>query len=165
MDTLRFFIIAIPVTFFLFMAADFMAGFARIFANHIFINALTASNSTALAVRSFEPSTAMTPRKTVERFDIEVSKVTPPSASTSTSQPDEVLSIIRTLKKRDFRKILSPLGVQQKRNGVEITTQMALAQITRLYHNNPSKVTAILQNQLPQKFGSTNPSVTEAETA
>jgi hypothetical protein len=139
MDTLRFFIIAIPVTFFLFIAADFLAGIVQIFAN------------------SFKAST-------VEVSKLEDSKATPPSAPIPTSQ-DEVLSFIRTLKKRDLRKILMPLGIQQKRNGVEISTQMAIAQISRIYKEDSAKVIAVIREKLPNKLSSpTNPSV-PAETA
>ena len=95
---------------------------------------------------------------------------TPPPVSTIPTQiepqTDEVLANIRALSKRDLRKILTPLGVQQKRNGVEIAKDMAIAQVTRIYKDNPQKTIAILRQKLPNKFSSpTNPSVQLTQTA
>ena len=93
---------------------------------------------------------------------------TPPPVPTTQSHvdTDDVLLKIRALTKRDLRKVLTPLGVQQKRNGKEITTEMAVAKIAKLYKENPQPVTTVLCQKLPNKFPSpTNPSVRLTETA
>ncbi|MDY6936895.1 MAG: hypothetical protein SWY16_04440 [Cyanobacteriota bacterium] len=146
METLRFLIISIPATFFVFATADFLYGCSRILLKALLRSALGLDDSTSVVAYASVQNPAISTKPTTE---VKENK-TPPSVFAP--QQSEVLAKIRALKKRDLRKILSPLGVQQKRNGKEITTQMAVAKITKLYKENPQQVIAVLCEKLPQKF-------------
>lgn len=144
METLRSLIIGLPIALFGFMAVDFVVGLYFHFRNGIPQVAVAA------------PSPMVT-----EPVNIEVTPETPPSNPSPVppqivrdedETPDVVLEVIRGLKKRELRRILSPLGIQQKRNGVEITTELAVAQVTRIYKEDSAKVTDVIRNKLPDKL-------------
>ena len=147
METLRSLIIGLPIALFCLMAVDFVVGLVFHFRNGIPQVAVAA------------PSPTVT-----EPANVEVTPETPPSdpspipsqivrdRSEISETPDVVLEVIRGLKKRELRRILSPLGIQQKRNGVEITTELAVAQITRIYKEDSAKVTAVIRDKLPEKL-------------
>jgi hypothetical protein len=58
--------------------------------------------------------------------------------------------IIDGLGKRDIRKLCSPLGIQQKTNGTELTTELMKALVKRKFKENPLKVVEEIANRLPQ---------------
>ena len=58
--------------------------------------------------------------------------------------------IIDSLGKRDIRKLCSPLGIQQKTNGTELTTELMKALVKRKFKENPQMVVEVISNRFPQ---------------
>ena len=144
METLRSLIIGLPIALFCLMAVDFVVGLVFHFRNGIPQVAVAA------------PSPVVT-----ESANVEVTPETPPSDPSpippqivrdESETPDVLLDVIKGLTKRELRKILSPLGIRQKHNGVEITTELAVAKVTRIYKEDSAKVTAVIREKLPDKL-------------
>jgi hypothetical protein len=55
--------------------------------------------------------------------------------------------IIDSLGKRDIRKLCSPLGIQQKTNGTELTTELMKALVKRKFKENPQMVVEIMSDR------------------
>lgn len=55
-----------------------------------------------------------------------------------------------TLTKRQARKLMGGLGLQQKRNGVELSTELMIANIKREFKTNPEKLIQIIEERLPE---------------
>jgi hypothetical protein len=55
--------------------------------------------------------------------------------------------IIDRLGKRDIRKLCSPLGIQQKTNGTELTTELMKALVKRKFKENPQMVVEIMSDR------------------
>lgn len=55
-----------------------------------------------------------------------------------------------TLTKRQARKLMGGLGLQQKRNGVELSTELMIANIKREFKTNPEKLMQIIEERLPE---------------
>jgi hypothetical protein len=96
--------------------------------------------------------------------------ITPPTPQTSPTQAPEAieeqpkvelnsledttlynlaLQEIKGLSKRKARKLCKPLGIQQKRNGVEISQEMMIGFIIRKFRENPDRVISVIHQQLP----------------
>lgn len=58
--------------------------------------------------------------------------------------------IINNLSKRQSRKICKPLGIQQKRGKIEKSLTFIKAEIRSLFKENPERVIAVIQEQLPE---------------
>jgi hypothetical protein len=74
------------------------------------------------------------------------------SAELASSQQSElcaqVLAVIDGLGKREARKLCGPLGIQQKRNGVELSTELMVASIRREFKANPDRVKKVFGERL-----------------
>jgi hypothetical protein len=57
---------------------------------------------------------------------------------------------IEGLGKRQARRLCSPLGIQQKCNGVELSTQLMVAAIKKAFRQDPDKVIAVIGERLPE---------------
>jgi hypothetical protein len=57
--------------------------------------------------------------------------------------------IIDGLGKRDIRKLCAPLGIKQKTNGTELTTQMMKALVKRKFKENPQLVFEVMSDRFP----------------
>ncbi|MBE9039937.1 hypothetical protein IQ235_03910 [Oscillatoriales cyanobacterium LEGE 11467] len=144
METLRSLIIGLPIVLFCFMAVDFVVGLVFHFRNGIPKVAVAAPFSTITKPANVEV-TSETPLS-------DPSPISSESAQNESEMPDVLLDVIKGLTKRELRKILSPLGVRQKHNGVEITTELAVAKVTRIYKEDSAKVTAVIRDKLPDKL-------------
>ncbi|MEP0884651.1 hypothetical protein NDI49_24180 [Trichocoleus sp. ST-U3] len=68
-------------------------------------------------------------------------------------QPDisaRALDVIDKLGKREARRLCSPLRIQQKCNGVELTTELMVASIRREFKTNPERVIEVICERLPE---------------
>jgi hypothetical protein len=139
METLRYLIVGLPIAFLGLMTVDFVIGLFLYFRNGIpSLASLAPSHPLAEPVNpSAVPKTRVSHPLSVAQNEGQTS--------------DVVLNVFRGLTKRELRKILSPLGIQQKRNGVEITTEMAVAQVTRIYKEDSARVIAVIRQKLPDK--------------
>ncbi|MGH2413929.1 MAG: hypothetical protein ACRDEA_09615, partial [Microcystaceae cyanobacterium] len=54
----------------------------------------------------------------------------------------QAAAIIDHLNKRQVRKLCSPLGIKQKTNGTELTTELIKASVRRKFKENPQQVIA-----------------------
>ncbi len=69
----------------------------------------------------------------------------------STLPPTEaqVLQLISCLSKRESRPLCKPLGIQQKRNGTELSLEFIRGAIKRKFNENPALVIATIREKLP----------------
>jgi hypothetical protein len=70
-----------------------------------------------------------------------------PTTTPSTHQ--SIPEIIDSLGKRDIRKLCVPLGIQQKTNGTELTTELMKALVKRKFKENPVQVIEVMSDRLP----------------
>lgn len=71
----------------------------------------------------------------------------------STPQPElyaMALTALDKLGKREARKVMGSLKLQQKRNGVELSTELMIASIRREFKVDPEHVIAAIQERLPE---------------
>ncbi len=76
-----------------------------------------------------------------------------PETQVQEAQPDisaRALDVIDNLGKREARRLCSPLGIQQKCNGVELTTELMVASIRREFRTNPERVIEVICERLPE---------------
>jgi hypothetical protein len=62
----------------------------------------------------------------------------------------QVLAALDELGKREARKVMGGLKLQQKRNGVELSTELMIASIRREFKADPDLVIAVIQERLPE---------------
>ena len=62
----------------------------------------------------------------------------------------QVLAAIDSLGKREARRLCSPLKIQQKRNGIELSTELMLAAIRKKFKSDPDRVIAVIGERLPK---------------
>lgn len=60
----------------------------------------------------------------------------------------EAVAVIDSLNKVSARKLCKPLGIQQKRNGVELTKELMVASIKRVLKTNPELVISTISEKL-----------------
>jgi hypothetical protein len=73
--------------------------------------------------------------------------------SVSSQQPElyaQALAAIDNLGKREARKIMGALKLQQKRNGVELSTELMVASIKREFKAYPERVIEAIRLRLPE---------------
>jgi hypothetical protein len=70
--------------------------------------------------------------------------------TTTHSNYQSIPEIIDSLGKRDIRKLCSPLGIQQKTNGTELTTELMKALVKRKFKENPQMVVEVISDRFPQ---------------
>lgn len=71
----------------------------------------------------------------------------------SSQQPEleaQALAVIDNLGKREARKIMGALKLQQKRNGVELSTELMVASIRREFKVDPERVIEVMSDRLPE---------------
>jgi hypothetical protein len=61
-----------------------------------------------------------------------------------------VLAVIDNLGKREARKVMGGLKLQQKRNGVELSTELMVASIKREFKASPERVIEVINERLPE---------------
>ncbi len=74
-------------------------------------------------------------------------------SAVSSPQPElctQVLAVIDNLGKREARKIMGALKLQQKRNGVELSTELMVASIKREFKASPDRVIEAIRDRLPE---------------
>jgi hypothetical protein len=74
--------------------------------------------------------------------------IAPPITTLSNHQ--SIPEIIDSLGKREIRKLCSPLGIKQKTNGTELTTELMKALVKRKFKENPQMVVEVIGVRLPQ---------------
>jgi hypothetical protein len=80
-------------------------------------------------------------------------EISTPDTRVQEAQPDisaRALDVIDKLGKREARRLCSPLGIQQKCNGVELTTELMVASIRREFKTNPERVIEVICERLPE---------------
>ncbi|MGH2415841.1 MAG: hypothetical protein ACRDEA_19560 [Microcystaceae cyanobacterium] len=83
------------------------------------------------------------------------------STSTQPNSPSQLnhqaAAIIDKLNKRQLRKLCAPLGIKQKTNGVELTTELIKASVRRKFKENPQQVIAVIRARLPELMPTETP--------
>jgi hypothetical protein len=69
--------------------------------------------------------------------------------TTTATNHQSIPEIIDGLGKRDIRKLCSPLGIQQKTNGTELTTELMKALVKRKFKENPLLVVEVISVRFP----------------
>jgi hypothetical protein len=78
-----------------------------------------------------------------------------PISSQQTELEAQVLAIIDNLGKREARKLMGGLRLQQKRNGVELSTELMVASIRREFKADPERVIEVMSDRLPELLPAT----------
>lgn len=73
-----------------------------------------------------------------------------PGASQQTELYAQALAAIDGLSKREARKLMGSLKLQQKRNGVELSTELMVASIKREFKASPERVIEAIRARLPE---------------
>lgn len=81
---------------------------------------------------------------------LETVTVTEPVSSQQTEVYAQALAALDNLGKREARKIMGGLKLQQKRNGVELSTELMVASIKREFKVEPDRVIEAIRLRLPE---------------
>jgi hypothetical protein len=98
-----------------------------------------------------------------ESVEENIAPVIPQKAVSQASSPitaenrQSIAEIIDRYRKRELRKLCSPLGIQQKTNGTELTTELMKALVKRKFKENPQMVFEVMEDRLPHLLLSTLP--------
>ena len=68
------------------------------------------------------------------------------------NSPQKLSSFVKNLKQAQLRKLCRPLGIQQKRNGVNLSTQLLRAEVLRKVHQEPQTVMAVISARLGREI-------------
>ncbi len=60
------------------------------------------------------------------------------------------LAALDNLGKREARKLMGGLKLQQKRNGVELSTELMIASLRREFKASPERVIEVIRSRLPE---------------
>lgn len=103
-----------------------------------------------------EPMTEVEPMAEVERVAVEPVAVEPIAEvePVATELYEEALKIINGLKKLEARQLCKPLGIQQKRNKIELSKDILIGNIKKKFKENPRLVIELLTEKLNIKFAS-----------
>jgi hypothetical protein len=85
--------------------------------------------------------------------ETEADKTVTSISAVSDSQPElytQAIAAIDNLGKREARKIMGALKLQQKRNGVELSTELMVASIKREFKASPNRVIEAIRDRLPE---------------
>jgi hypothetical protein len=88
----------------------------------------------------------------------DVAETVTSASSVSNPQPElyaQALVAIDGLGKREARKLCCPLSIQQKRNGVELSTELMIASIKREFKASPERVIEAIRERLPDLLPAT----------
>ena len=72
------------------------------------------------------------------------------SAQELPEEVQKVAAALDNLTKRQARKLMGGLGLQQKRNGIELSTELMTANIKREFKNDPQKFVPVVRDRLPE---------------
>ncbi len=84
-----------------------------------------------------------------------------PISSQQTELYAQAIAAIDNLGKREARKIMGALKLQQKRNGVELSTELMVASIKREFKASPERVIEAIRLRLPELLS--NDAASQAE--
>jgi hypothetical protein len=105
-----------------------------------------------LAIASAQPDTPMT--EDLENVAVEADagdEVTALLVSSPQSSLEAIaLAALDNLGKREARKLMGGLKLQQKRNGVELSTELMIASIRREFKASPERVIEVIRSRLPE---------------
>ncbi|MGK7876660.1 MAG: hypothetical protein AB4426_26220 [Xenococcaceae cyanobacterium] len=62
----------------------------------------------------------------------------------------QAAAILESLNKRSSRRLCKPLGIQQKRNGIEKSLELIKAEIRRQFKESPERVINVIRDHLPE---------------
>jgi hypothetical protein len=85
--------------------------------------------------------------------ETEVEETVTSVSAVNSPQPSlcvQALAVIDNLGKREARKIMGALKLQQKRNGVELSTELMVASIKREFKASPDRVIEAIRDRLPE---------------
>lgn len=118
-----------------------------------------------LAIPSAQPDTPVT--EDLENVPVEADageSVTALSVSFPQSSLEAIaLAALDNLGKREARKLMGGLKLQQKRNGVELSTELMIASIRREFKVSPERVIEVINERLPELL--TNATAREEQLA
>ena len=118
-----------------------------------------------LAIPSAQPDTPVT--EDLENVPVEADageSVTALSVSNPQSLLEaQALAALDNLGKREARKLMGGLKLQQKRNGVELSTELMIASIRREFKVSPERVIEVINERLPELL--TNATAREEQLA
>lgn len=104
------------------------------------------------AIPSAQPDTPVT--EDLENVPVEADageSVTAFSVSNPQSSLEaQALAALDNLGKREARKLMGGLKLQQKRNGVELSTELMVASIRREFKVDPERVIEVMSDRLPE---------------
>jgi len=104
------------------------------------------------AIASAQPDTPVT--EDLENVPVEadaVESVLAVSVSSPQSSLEAIaLAALDNLGKREARKLMGGLKLQQKRNGVELSTELMIASIRREFKVSPERVIEVIRSRLPE---------------
>lgn len=105
---------------------------------------------------TFKPSVikAKVELENVEKVEAPISPVLTNDESidapiTTPSNQQSIPKIIDSLGKRDIRKLCALLGIKQKTNGTELTTELMKALVKRKFKENPQRVVEVIGDRFP----------------
>jgi hypothetical protein len=105
------------------------------------------------ATPSPQPDTLATEDKKdvpVEKDTAETVTSVEPISTQQTEFYAQVLAAIDKLGKREARKLMGGLKLQQKRNGVELSTELMIASIRREFKVDPERVIEVMSDRLSE---------------
>jgi hypothetical protein len=85
--------------------------------------------------------------------EIEADKTVTSVSAVNSPQPElcvQALAVIDNLGKRETRKIMGALKLQQKRHGVELSTELMVTSIKREFKASPDRVIEAIRDRLPE---------------
>ena len=91
----------------------------------------------------------------VEKDAAETVTSAEPISSQQTELEAQALAIIDNLGKREARKLMGGLRLQQKRNGVELSTELMVASIRLSFKASPDRVIEVIRDRLPELLPAT----------
>lgn len=98
----------------------------------------------------FESATREPHPLTTEVVEAEPDLKPEPGASQQPSLYALVITVLDGLSKREARKLMGGLLLQQKRNGVELSTELMVASIRREFKASPERVIEVIRLRLPE---------------
>jgi hypothetical protein len=111
----------------------------------------------AVEESTIEPPQPDTRNEVKDLENVPVEKEAPETVTSveavSDPQPElyaQALAVIDNLGKREARKLMGGLKLQQKRNGVELSTELMIASIRREFKASPERVIEVIRSRLPE---------------
>ncbi len=95
------------------------------------------------------PTLLHTPESEISVATMPKPETVPTLESTLPPTEAQVLQLISCLSKRESRPLCKPLGIQQKRNGTELSLEFIRGAIRRKFNENPALVIATIREKLP----------------